>query len=139
MAEPLAARRALEKRVLPKCSILSGIPQYRAQAIKTSRQTAAAHIGYYEKGKLLYAGRTRNSFRSAVRVKLAKRLRPLQIDGCPFDNLPEKKSGRRGQGLTAAKTKECCWLKPVLVGQFEFVEWTADRHLRHTRFHFPER
>jgi len=44
-----------------------------------------------------------------------------------------------GQGLTAAKTKECCWLKPVLVGQFEFVEWTADRHLRHTRFHFPER
>jgi hypothetical protein len=22
--------------------------------------------------------------------------------------------------------KECRWLKPVLVGQFEFVEWTAD-------------
>jgi hypothetical protein len=26
------------------------------------------------------------------------------------------------------------WLKPVLVGQFEFVEWTPDSHLRHSRF-----
>jgi bifunctional non-homologous end joining protein LigD len=30
--------------------------------------------------------------------------------------------------------KECRWLKPVLVGQFEFVEWTPDAHLRHSRF-----
>jgi ATP-dependent DNA ligase len=29
---------------------------------------------------------------------------------------------------------ECLWLKPVLVGQFEFVEWTSDQHLRHSRF-----
>jgi bifunctional non-homologous end joining protein LigD len=26
------------------------------------------------------------------------------------------------------------WLKPVLVAQFEFVEWTEDVHLRHSRF-----
>jgi hypothetical protein len=26
---------------------------------------------------------------------------------------------------------ECRWLKPVLVAQFEFVEWTADAYLRH--------
>jgi bifunctional non-homologous end joining protein LigD len=30
--------------------------------------------------------------------------------------------------------KECRWLKPVLVGNFEFLEWTADEHLRHSRF-----
>jgi len=30
--------------------------------------------------------------------------------------------------------KNCRWLKPVLVGQSEFVEWTPDRHLRHSRF-----
>jgi bifunctional non-homologous end joining protein LigD len=30
--------------------------------------------------------------------------------------------------------KECRWLRPVLVGQFEFVEWTPDSHLRHSRF-----
>jgi bifunctional non-homologous end joining protein LigD len=30
--------------------------------------------------------------------------------------------------------KECRWLKPVLVGQFEYVEWTPDNHLRHSGF-----
>jgi bifunctional non-homologous end joining protein LigD len=30
--------------------------------------------------------------------------------------------------------KECRWLKPVLVGEVEFVEWTPDNHLRHSRF-----
>lgn len=39
-----------------------------------------------------------------------------------------------GQGLTAAKMKECHWLKPMLVGQFEFAEWTPDNHLRHSLF-----
>ena len=56
------------------------------------------------------------------------------VQHLPFANLPEKKSGRWGQGLTASKMKECLWLRPLLVGQFEFVEWTADLHLRHTRF-----
>jgi ATP-dependent DNA ligase len=30
--------------------------------------------------------------------------------------------------------KDCVWLRPVLVGQFEFLEWTPDRHLRHSKF-----
>jgi ATP-dependent DNA ligase len=46
----------------------------------------------------------------------------------------EAKSGRWGQGLTAEKMKDCRWLRPRLVGQFEFVEWTPDGHLRHVRF-----
>ncbi len=49
-------------------------------------------------------------------------------------NLPEAKSGRGRQGLTAAKMKDCKWLRPVLVGQFEFAEWTPENHLRHSRF-----
>jgi ATP-dependent DNA ligase len=53
---------------------------------------------------------------------------------CPFSNLPEKKAGRWGAGLTAAKMADCRWLKPVLVGQFEFLEWTGENHLRHTKF-----
>jgi bifunctional non-homologous end joining protein LigD len=48
--------------------------------------------------------------------------------------LPEARSGRWGQGLTAAKMEECRWLRPVLVEQFEFAEWTPDNHLRHSRF-----
>jgi ATP-dependent DNA ligase len=30
--------------------------------------------------------------------------------------------------------KECRWLQPKLVAQFEFVEWTDVNHLRHTKF-----
>jgi hypothetical protein len=30
--------------------------------------------------------------------------------------------------------KDCRWLKPVLAVRFEFVEWTPDKHLRHSRF-----
>ena len=73
-------------------------------------------------------------FTPASRVELFKKFRGLEIAECPFANLPEKRAGRWGQGLTAAKMKGCKWLKPVLVGQFEFVEWTSDLHLRHTRF-----
>jgi bifunctional non-homologous end joining protein LigD len=91
-------------------------------------------IGYYRDAKLIYAARTRNGFTPASRAELFKKLKPLEIPECPFANLPEKKAGRWGAGLTATKMSECRWLKPLLVGQFEFVEWTEDAHLRHSRF-----
>jgi DNA ligase D-like protein (predicted ligase) len=91
-------------------------------------------FGYYEGKRLVYVARTRNGFTPAVRAQLMKRFRPLQIQSCPFVNLPETKGGRWGQGLTAEKMKDCRWLSPELVGQFEFVEWTPDDHLRHSKF-----
>jgi hypothetical protein len=46
-----------------------------------------------------------------------------------------EKAGRWGVGLTAAKKADCRWLlRPVLMGQFEFVEWTQDKHSGHSRF-----
>ena len=66
--------------------------------------------------------------------KLFRQFRGMEITQCPFANLPEARSGRWGQGLTAEKMKDCRWLRPALVGQFEFLEWTPDDHLRHTRF-----
>lgn len=83
---------------------------------------------------MMYAARTRNGFTPASRMELFKKLRPQEIKDCPFANLPEKKAGRWGAGLTAEKVAECRWLKPLLVGQFEFVEWTEDAQLRHSRF-----
>jgi DNA ligase D-like protein (predicted ligase) len=91
-------------------------------------------FGYYDAGKLMYAGRTRNGFTPSSREKLFKRFKGLELERCPFANLPEAKAGRWGVGLTAEKMKDCRWLKPVLVAQFEYVEWTADGHLRHSRF-----
>lgn len=63
-----------------------------------------------------------------------KRLQGLEAMKCPFANLPQTKEGRWGQGLTAEKMKVCRWLKPVLVGRFEFAVWTPEGHLRHSRF-----
>jgi len=98
-----------------------------------SRTFDALIFGYYEGDRLLYAARTRNGFTPAMRTQLFKRLRALEIRECPFANLPEAKSGRWGQGLTAAKMIDCRWLRPHLVGQFEFLEWSGD-HLRHSKF-----
>jgi bifunctional non-homologous end joining protein LigD len=91
-------------------------------------------FGYYEGDRLIYVARTRNGFTPAMRAQLSKKFKGLEISECPFVNLPEAKSGRWGQGLTKAKMAECQWLKPVLVGQFEFLEWTGDNHLRHSKF-----
>jgi bifunctional non-homologous end joining protein LigD len=91
-------------------------------------------LGYYESNKLMYASRTRNGFTPAIREQLLAKMRTLATDICPFANLPEKREGRWGQGLTLDKMKSCQWLQPKLVGQFEFVEWTPDGHLRHVKF-----
>jgi len=91
-------------------------------------------FGYYEGKDLMYASRTRNGFTPRSRAALMDKFKGLEVPACPFANLPEARSGHWGVGLTAAKMKECRWLKPRLVGQFEFTEWTPDNHLRHSRF-----
>ena len=91
-------------------------------------------FGHYEGKKLIYVARTRNGFTPAARVALFRKFAGLEIEECPFANLPEERSGRWGQGLTKAKMAECRWLKPVLVAEVEFLEWTSDNHLRHSRF-----
>ena len=66
-----------------------------------------------------------------VRRELASKLKGLEIDTCPFANLPEKK--RTQWALTGEEMKNCVWFKPDLVAQIEFTEWTPDSHLRHSR------
>ena len=89
-------------------------------------------VGYYEGDKLLYAAKVRNGFVPQVRREVEGRFKGLQIDTCPFANLPEKK--RTMWALTKEEMKNCVWLKPELVAQIEFTEWTPDGHLRHSRF-----
>jgi bifunctional non-homologous end joining protein LigD len=99
-----------------------------------TRTFDALVFGYYEGDRLIYVARTRNGFTPISRAHLFKRFKGLETNECPFVNLPEARSGRWGQGLTADKMAEVRWLKPVLVGRFEFLEWTPDNHLRHSRF-----
>jgi ATP-dependent DNA ligase len=46
----------------------------------------------------------------------------------------QRDKGRWGQGLTADKMAECRWLKPHLVTQIEYADWTDVNHLRHSKF-----
>jgi DNA ligase D-like protein (predicted ligase) len=89
-------------------------------------------VGYYEDGKLLYAAKVRNGFVAQVRREVASRFNGLQIDTCPFANLPERK--RTQWALTKEEMKNCVWLRPELVAQIEFSEWTPDGDLRHSKF-----
>jgi DNA ligase D-like protein (predicted ligase) len=89
-------------------------------------------IGYYEGDRLLYAAKVRNGFVPQVRREVASKLNGLELDTCPFENLPEKK--RTQWALTTEEMKNCVWLKPELVAQIEFTEWTPDGHLRHSKF-----
>ena len=81
-------------------------------------------VGYYEAGKLLYAAKVRNGFVPHTRGEVAAKLKGLQIDACPFANLPERK--RTQWALTQEEMKNCVWVKPELVAQIEFGEWTPD-------------
>jgi DNA ligase D-like protein (predicted ligase) len=89
-------------------------------------------VGYYQDGRLLYAAKVRNGFVSNTRREVAAKLKGLEIDACPFANLPERK--RTQWALTREEMKNCVWVKPELVVQIEFGEWTPDGHLRHSRF-----
>ena len=91
-------------------------------------------FGYYAGTDLIYVARTRNGFTPTTRAALFRTFKGLETPTCPFVNLPERRSGRWGQGLTKSKMADCTWLKPVLVAQVEFLEWTSDDHLRHSRF-----
>jgi len=62
-------------------------------------------FGYYDSGKLMYAGRTRNGFTPSMREQLFKRFNALTTEKCPFANLPEARGGRWGEGLTVEQLK----------------------------------
>jgi DNA ligase D-like protein (predicted ligase) len=89
-------------------------------------------VGYYEGNKLMFASKVRNGFVTRLRREVWAKLKRLQTDTCPFDNLPEKK--RTQWALTREQMRECVWLEPQLIAQVEFTEWTPDGHLRHSKF-----
>jgi bifunctional non-homologous end joining protein LigD len=89
-------------------------------------------VGYYEGDKLYYVGKVRNGFVPQVRQEVYRHFNGQEIDACPFANLPERK--RTLWALTKEEMKNCRWVKPELVAEIEFAEWTPDGHLRHSKF-----
>jgi bifunctional non-homologous end joining protein LigD len=92
----------------------------------------AVIVGYYQGGKLICAGKVRNGFVPRLRRQIHGKLRDLEMDICPFANLPERK--RTPWAITKEEMANCIWLKPELVAQIEFTEWTVEDQLRQSRF-----
>ena len=95
-------------------------------------------VGYYTGSRLMFAGKVRGGFVPRVRRRLAAKLKPLHVEQCLFMNLPDSGKSRWGGGVTADEMHEMQWVKPQLVVQIRFVEWTADGRLRHS-FYVGER
>jgi bifunctional non-homologous end joining protein LigD len=91
-------------------------------------------VGYYDDGKLMFVAKVRNGFVPESRRAVAQRFRGLETAVCPFANLPEPQSARQGKALTKEFMKECRWLKPQLVAQVEFADWTKANNLRQSSF-----
>jgi DNA ligase D-like protein (predicted ligase) len=85
-------------------------------------ELGALLLGYYEGGRLRYAGKVGTGFDEETLRELGAALRALGIDDPPLAD----PSGVRERGVS--------WVKPELVAQVGFSEWTSYGRLRHPRF-----
>jgi bifunctional non-homologous end joining protein LigD len=77
-------------------------------------------VGYHDGGDLRYAGKVGTGFDHRVLADLSARFRDLSADRSPFGG-PVKEKGAH-------------WVRPELVAQVGFSEWTRDGKLRHPRY-----
>jgi bifunctional non-homologous end joining protein LigD len=85
-------------------------------------------LGYYTPhGKLIYAGRAGTGMPVAELERLWHRLQPLTIDNTPLAKAPPRGS-RFGSPLVLSRVH---WVRPEVVVEVSYVEWTPDGLLRH--------
>jgi bifunctional non-homologous end joining protein LigD len=82
-------------------------------------------VGYYDKRhQLTYAGRVGTGFDTRALRELTQRLEKIEQPKSPFHDLTTR----------TAEARRAHWVRPQLVGQVEFTDWTADGRLRHPSF-----
>jgi bifunctional non-homologous end joining protein LigD len=91
-------------------------------------------VGYRKHGKLLYAGKVGTGFSRKLLASLHGRFIKERVEDCPFDNLPMIGKPRFGQGMGKAAMATVTWLKPKMVAQVKFAEWTNEGLLRQPVF-----
>lgn len=79
-------------------------------------------IGYYDGGALRYAGKVGTGFDRELLASLGKDLRALHADEPPFAD------------AAAIRERNVTWVRPKLVAQIAFSEWTSAGRLRHPSF-----
>ena len=78
-------------------------------------------VGYYEDARLQYAGKVGTGYGAATLRDLGARLRELETPASPFVDARPIPRGTH-------------WIRPKLVAQIGFAEWTTDGRLRQPRF-----
>jgi bifunctional non-homologous end joining protein LigD len=90
-------------------------------APKGSRQhLGALLVGYYERGRLRYAGKVGTGFNRTTLAELARQLSRLARDTSPFE--------------FGGPPRSAHWVEPELVAEIGFAEWTRDGKLRQPRY-----
>ena len=79
-------------------------------------------LGYYKDGELIYAGRTGTGFNQKTHKLLRDRLEELRHTKPSFKSLPSE-----------AK-KDAIWVKPTMVIEARFSNWTSDHLVRQAAF-----
>lgn len=72
--------------------------------------------------RLRYVGRVGTGFTDRILRDLLARLEPLRVDAAPLDEVP------------APDASDALWVRPEIVGEVEFANWTPDGVLRHARW-----
>ncbi len=91
-------------------------------------------VGYYEIGKLRFAGKVGSGFTEKSLSMLHKKFREEEHGDCPFVDLPSKQGGEWVQGITPSMMKKMHWVNPKFVAEIKFAEWTRDQKLRQPVF-----
>jgi bifunctional non-homologous end joining protein LigD len=84
------------------------------------KAVGALLVAVREGDRWVYAGKVGTGYTSAVRRELLRRLEPDRVDAPPVDRAPRMRDAR--------------WVRPRLVAEIAFTEWTADGRLRHPSF-----
>ena len=88
-------------------------------------------VGVRREGALHFVDSVKNGFVPTTRRKVQEAIQKLATPECPFVNLPEKK---RPHAMDREKMRTVCWVKPKMIAEIAFNEWTPSKHLRHSKF-----
>jgi bifunctional non-homologous end joining protein LigD len=78
-------------------------------------------IGIYKEGRLVCIGHVGGGFDDKLLAQIYDKLQPLIQKDCPFDSIPETNA-------------PATWVKPKLLSEITFSNWTTDGQVRHPIF-----
>jgi bifunctional non-homologous end joining protein LigD len=94
---------------------------------KGARALGALYLGYRNNGGLQYAGKVGTGFTMKSARELTDRLTRISVTSPVL-------SRAETLGLGAGEWRAVHWVKPILLCEVSFTEWTADGRIRHPSF-----